>query len=286
MRPGRTGPFPYSAIPRRPALRWPNGARIAVWVIPNIEFFGLDVPMPGGTGSAPDVPEWSVREYGARVGVWRIMDVLRRHGVRGTVALNADVCDAYPEVVRAAIELGWELMGHGITNTERLTAATDEAAVVRETFDRIERFSGRRPEGWLGPGLQETWDTLGHLADCGARYVADWVADDQPFWMELGQRRLVAVPYSQELNDKRAYDRQNRTPDQFEAAIRRQFDVLYAEGAASGRVMAIALHPYLTGYPHRIGALDGALAYVRSHPDVWLATGGEIAAAFRDVSPS
>jgi peptidoglycan/xylan/chitin deacetylase (PgdA/CDA1 family) len=286
VRPARTGPFSYGPIVRRPELRWPNGARIAVWVIPNIEFFALDVPMPGGTGLAPDVPEWSVREYGARVGVWRIMDVLQRHGVRGSVALNADVCDAYPEIVRAALDLGWELMGHGITNTQRLTAAPDEAAVIQETFDRIERFAGQRPVGWLSPGLQETWSTLEHLAAAGAEYVADWVADDQPFWMDAGARKLVAVPYTQELNDKRAYERQGRTPEEFDAAIRRQFDVLYEEGGASGRVMAIALHPYLSGYPHRIGALDSALRHIRSHADVWLATGREIAAAFRSAVPA
>lgn len=286
MRPGRTGPFAYSAIGRRPPLRWPDGARVAVWVIPNVEFFALDVPMPGGSGAAPDVPEWSVREYGARVGVWRIMDVLQRHRVRGTVALNADVCDAYPDIVPAALELDWELMGHGVTNTQRLTAAPDEATVIRDTFDRIERFAGRRPVGWLSPGLQETWATLEHLAACGAEYVADWVADDQPFWIEAGSRKLVAVPYTQELNDKRAYERQGRTPAEFDAAIRRQFDVLYAEGGTSGRVMAIALHPYLSGHPHRIGALDSALGYVRSHADVWLTTGREIAGVFRDAVPA
>ncbi len=284
MRPGRSGPFAYSAAPTRTPLRWPNGARIAVWVIPNIESFALDEAIAGGTGKVPDVPAWSVREYGARVGVWRIMDVLRRHGVRGTVALNADVCDAYPEVVAATVELGWEHMGHGVTNTRRMNAVDDEAGVVRATFERIERATGRRPRGWLSPGLQESWSTLDHLAACGAEYVADWTVDDQPIWMSAGGKRLVGVPYTFELNDKPAYERLGRTAEEFEATIRRQFDVLYAEGAASGRVMAIALHPYLSGYPHRIGALDAGLAYVRSHPDVWLATGGEIADAFRAVS--
>lgn len=272
-------------MPARGPLRWPNGARVAVWVVPNIECFALDEPIAGGTGKVPDVPAWSVREYGARVGVFRIMDVLRRHGVRGTVALNADVCDAYPEVVSAAVDLGWELMGHGVTNTRRLNAVADEAAVVRETFERIERAAGRRPVGWLSPGLQETWDTLDHLASCGAEYVADWTVDDQPIWISAAGTRLVGVPYTFELNDKPAYERLGRTAEEFSSMIRRQFDVLYAEGAASGRVMAIALHPYLSGYPHRIGALDEALAYVRSHPDVWLTTGSEIASAFRQVSP-
>ncbi|MDE3100922.1 MAG: polysaccharide deacetylase family protein [Chloroflexota bacterium] len=270
-------------MPGRAPLRWPNGARIAVWVVPNIESFALDEPIAGGTGTVPDVPAWSVREYGARIGVFRIMDVLRRHGVRGTVALNADVCGAYPEVVAATLDLGWELMGHGVTNTRRLSAVADEAVVVRETFERIERATGTRPVGWLSPGLQETWDTLDHLAASGARYVADWTVDDQPIWLSAGGTRLVGVPYTFELNDKPAYERMGRTPDEFAATIRRQFDVLYAESATSGRVMAIALHPYLSGYPHRIGAIDDALGYVRSHDGVWLATGREIADAFREA---
>lgn len=286
MRPGRRGPFPYSAMPSRAPLRWPNGARLALWVIPNIESFALDEPIAGGTGKVPDVPAWSVREYGARVGVFRIMEVLRRHGVRGTVALNADVCDAYPEIVTAAVDLGWELMGHGVTNTRRLDAVADEAATVRETFERIERATGKRPAGWLSPGLQETWDTLEHLAACGAGYVADWTVDDRPIWLTAGGTQLVGVPYTFELNDKPAYERMGRTAEEFEGTIRRQFDVLYAESATSSNVMAIALHPYLSGHPHRIGALDGALAYVRSHGDVWLATGSEIADAFRQVSPA
>ena len=282
MRPARTGPFAYSAIARRPALRWPGGARVAVWVIPNIEAFGLDVPMPGGTGKVPDVPAWSVREYGARVGIWRIMEILERHGVRGTVALNADVCDVYPDVVKAALELRWELMGHGVTNTQRLTEThAEELNVVRETFARIERATGQRPVGWLSPGLHETWDTLDHLVQCGAEYVADWVADDQPFMLRAQGKHLVSVPYSFELNDKPAFEQMHQTPDEFDAMIRRQFDVLYREGAGSGRVMAIAVHPYLIGFPHRIGALDAALAYVRSHEDVWFATGREIADSFR-----
>ncbi|MDE3193825.1 MAG: polysaccharide deacetylase family protein [Chloroflexota bacterium] len=272
-------------MPQRAPLRWPNGARIAVWVIPNIESFALDEQIAGGSGKVPDVPAWSVREYGARVGVFRIMDVLRRHGVRGTVALNADVCDAYPEVVAATVDLGWELMGHGVTNTRRLNAVDDEAAVVGEAFARIEHATGTRPVGWLSPGLQETWNTLEHLVACGAEYVADWAVDDQPLWMAAGRKRLVGVPYTLELNDKPAYERLARTPEEFGATIRRQFDVLYAEGASSARVMAIALHPYLTGYPHRIGALDDALRHVVAHDGVWLATGREIADAFRQVSP-
>lgn len=236
--------------------------------------------MPGGTGKVPDVPAWSLREYGARVGVWRIMEVLERHKIPGTVALNADVCDMYPEVVRAVLGLGWELMGHGITNTQRLTEDGAET-VVAQTMDRIERATGRRPSGWLSPGLQETWATLDQLTDAGAEYVADWVIDDQPVRMRVRDKELIALPYSSDVNDKPAFEQMHYTPDEFEAIVRRQFDVLYEEGATSGRVMAIALHPYLIGYPYRIGSLDRALAYMRSHDRVWFATGREIVDSFR-----
>jgi allantoinase len=283
----RTGPFPHVPVVDRSPWQWPNGSRLALWVIPNIEVFALDEVIPGGTGRAPDVPLFSHRDYGNRIGVWRIMEVLDRHGVRATVALNSEVCDACPRVIEEGCRRGWEWMGHGESNTRRLTAIdpADEGRVVRGVVDRIAAATGVRPQGWLGPGLQETWNTLGHLCDAGLTYVADWVNDDQPYDMDVAGRRLVSVPYSWEVNDKPVYDDWHASPAEFEAMIRRQFDVLYRESAASARVMAIALHPYLTGVPHRIDALDGALAYILRHPGVWRTTGAEIAAAYREVFP-
>ena len=141
---------------------------------------------------------------------------------------------------------------------------------------------GARPVGWLGSGLQETWDTLDVLAAEGCEYVCDWTNDDQPYVMSLdGGARMISVPYSHEINDKPAFERAHRTAEEFRDMICRQFDVLYREGAQSGRVMAIALHPYLTGVPHRIDAFDAALAYICRHPRVWKATGCEIARHYR-----
>jgi allantoinase len=278
MEPRRYGPFPYTPINRRPRLAWPKGERVALWVIPNIEVFPLNERIPTGSGKIPDVFAWSIRDYGARVGVFRIMDVLSRYGIRATVALNSEVCDAYGEVVEDAMKLGWEFMGHNQANTRRLNEipAEEERQVIRDTLARIERATGRKPLGWLGSGLQETWHTLDFLSDEGVLYVADWVNDDQPYLIETKGKKLVSIPYSSEINDLPALVFDHRSADEFEQMIRRQFDVLYREGAESGRVMAIALHPYVIGVPHRTEVLDRALSYISSHDGVWFATGEEI----------
>lgn len=287
MKPGAYGPFPYSPIVRRKRLEWPNGARIALWVIPNIEFFALDERVPvsaGGTGAKlPDVPSWSVRDYGNRIGVFRLMEVLDRYAIRGTVALNSNLCARHPEIIEEGQKRRWEWMGHNETNTTRLNEvpAEDEARIIRSACAELKRATGERPKGWLGSGLQETWATLDLLVENGIDYVCDWVNDDQPYVMSLdGGRRIVSVPYSHDVNDKPAYERMYLTAPEFKDMICRQFDTLYREGGESGRVMAIALHPYLTGTPHRIGALDGALDYICRHDGVWRTTGGEICQHF------
>lgn len=288
MKPQRSGPFPYSPIVRRPQLVWPDHGRVALWVIPNIEFFALSDAMPAGSGKIPDIPPYAVRDYGARVGIWRIMEVLSRYGIRATVALNSDVCDAYPEIIEEAIKLKWEFMGHNETNTRRLNTipSDEEPRVIHNSLVRIAEATGKKPVGWLSAGLQETWDTLGYLVAEGCRYVADWVNDDQPYVMNIDGKPLVSLPYSYEINDKPAFEDHHRTPEEFGAMIRRQFDVLYREGASSGRVMAIALHPYIIGVPYRIEALRSALDYICGHNDIWLATGEEIVIHFLSVGLS
>jgi hypothetical protein len=162
MEPQRYGPFQYVPINRRPTLTWPHGARVALWVIPNLETFPLHEPVPGGTGKAPDIINWAPRDYGNRVGVFRLMEVMARHGVRGTAALNSEVCDDYPQVIEDALTLGWEFMGHNQSNARHLhlMSPEEEHRVVLSTFARIETATGVRPKGWLSSGLQESWHTL------------------------------------------------------------------------------------------------------------------------------
>jgi peptidoglycan/xylan/chitin deacetylase (PgdA/CDA1 family) len=202
-------------ITRRPQLTWPGGARVALWVNPNIEFFGLDDVMPSNLNERvprehakiPNVRNWAVRDYGNRVGIWRIMEVLTRYGIRASAALNSEVCDHHPEIIEEAGRLGWELIGHNQTNALRLTEmdGAQERDAVRATIDRIEAASGKRPVGWLGAGLAETWNTLDCLGEAGVRYVCDWVNDDQPYLFAIGNPPLVSLPYSVQTNDVPAY---------------------------------------------------------------------------------
>ena len=272
--------YPYWPLPDRPAIRWPNEARIAFWVIPNIEHFRFDKPNSDAVPTGqPDIPSFAQRDYGPRVGIWRMMDVLDKYHLRATVALNADVCRFYPQIIDAGVERGWEWMGHGVTNSIRMTALDEatERETIRGVVETIAERTGARPSGWLGPGLSETVHTPDFLAEAGITYVADWCADDQPFPMRVKTGRMISVPYSQELNDIPVFTRKGLTAAQFCQMICDQFDVLYAEGATSGRVMAIALHPYLTGHPFRSKWLDRALEHITEHDKVWLTTGGEIA---------
>ena len=192
----------------------------------------------------------------------------------GSATLNSEVCDDYPEIIEAWTSRGWEFLGHNQSNSRLLTEIPPETErqVVISCFDRIEKATGRRPKGWLSSGLQETWNTLDYLIDAGASYVCDWCNDDQPYLMDVGGKALVSLPYSLEINDL-PFFRPGRSADDWEKAVCDTFDVLYREGAESGRVMAIPLHPFIIGVPHRIGAFDRAMEYICSHAGVWKAIG-------------
>ena len=198
------------------------------------------------------------------VGIWRQMEMMKELSIPGTVALNSLVCEVYPQVVRACMELGWEFMGHGRTNSESLNGMDEhrERDVIAEVLSRIEAFTGRWPAGWLGPGLAETHRTLDILAEYGVRYTADWVNDDQPHRLHTSHGDIVSLPYSNEINDIGVF-RRGQTGGEFEQIIKDQFDQLYEDSAHTGRVMCIALHPYITGVPHRARHLKAAFQYMQ-----------------------
>jgi peptidoglycan/xylan/chitin deacetylase (PgdA/CDA1 family) len=284
-------PYDYLPMIHRPVLRWPNGARLAFWVIPNIEYFRYDLQSPAALNPVsaewiPDTINYSWRDYGVRVGVWRMMEVLDRHNLRATVALNSEVCTHYPVIVEEGKKRCWEFMGHGITNSIRLVQQSPEEQhqTVRETLDTIQANTGVRPEGWLGPGLAQTYDTLQVLADEGLSYVGDWVNDDQPYPFTVRQGAkgpLLSMPYSLEINDILIFIYTYQNGPSFVQILKDQFDTLYRDGARNGRIMGLAIHPYIIGAPQRIRYLDEVLSYVRQHPDVWYPTGTEMADWYR-----
>ena len=283
--------FPYSPMPRRPRLVLPNGARLALWVIPNVEYFPFDLPStpinPACTHLVPDVLNFSWRDYGTRVGIWRIMEPMAEVGIRATAATNALVCDYFPEFIEEAKKAGWEFMGHGLTNALSLGSATEETErqTISQAVEKLTGATGTRPRGWLGPALAETMRTPDLLTEAGLEYVSDWVNDDQPYYMRTNAGPLVSMPYTIELNDIQVFLRGGHTAEQYYTMLMDQFEVLYEEGAGNARIMGISLHPFLTGVAYRSKYLKKALAEIASIKDVWLATGGEIVSWFKEALP-
>src|SRR5712692_6274605 len=272
--------YDYSPIIQRKRLKWPAGARLAFWVCPNIEYFHIDKPIPAASSShLPDIQGYSLRDYGSRLGVFRMMEVLDKYRIRASVLLNADVCEHHPAIIEEGKKRNWEWLGHGMTNNARMSdyPPEEERKVIRQVKETITRAIGRAPKGWLGPGLSETFDTPDHLAAEGFEYLCDWGCDDQPVPMRVRKGRMIIVPYQQGINDISTLLHSHYTPEAYLRMVCDQFDTLYREGAERGRVMALPLHPFVIGLPFRIKYLDKALEYICSHKGVWCATGWEIA---------
>jgi peptidoglycan/xylan/chitin deacetylase (PgdA/CDA1 family) len=274
--------FPYAPIMQRPRLRLPGGARLAVWTIVNVENWLPEGPMPRailpppmGEPLLPDVPNWAWHEYGMRVGFWRFMDALGSRGVRASLAVNGTACRVYEQACTAARDAGWEFVGHGFVQRP-MHRLEDEAAAIADTIAAIRDFTGRAPRGWESPGLTETLGTLDHLIEAGLDYVCDWVLDDQPVWIESKAGRIVAMPYPVEVNDVVISAVQQQPSDEILRRGRDAFDRLYQEGSEIPRIMAISIHPYLTGVPHRIKYLEALYDHILAHDDILVWTGEEI----------
>lgn len=281
------GRFDYLPITQRPPLKLPGGARVAVWITPNVEHYPFGKPAIAMTqmtaGLSPDILNAAWRDYGPRVGIWRVMEILERHGFVATAALNSDVCTHYPQIVEAGKKLGWEWMAHGPHNAMLFTGMgeDDERAIITNTIDTIERATGQRPRGWLGPALTETEHTLDLLAEAGIDYVADWCNDELPYEIRTRSKPIVAIPYTLEIGDIPVFLFHGGSGRDFERMIVDQFDVMYEDGKRIPRVLSIALHPFLVGHPFRARALDRALNYIRKHNKVWIATGSQIVDWYR-----
>lgn len=277
-------PFDYSPITARPPLSWPGGARVAVYIGLNVEHFLPDLPStsiwPGTAELQPDALNYGWRDYGARVGIWRTIESLDRHGVRPSVLLNSAVIEHHPQIIAAGRERDWTWLAHGRTNSilHNGIGVDEERHLLTEITDAIVAATGRPPRGWMGPGLTETHHTPQLLAELGYRYVLDWTNDDQPY--RLTVPGMLSVPYSVELNDLLLFGKGFTGPE-FVQIVVDQYEQLSADAEnGSGRVLALALHPFVIGQAFRHKYFDQVLAYLASRPDVWLTTSDDIAAHY------
>jgi peptidoglycan/xylan/chitin deacetylase (PgdA/CDA1 family) len=282
---------PYSAIVDRPPLALPGGARIVVWTIVNLEFWDITRPMarqvlpaPQGAVMVPDVPNWSWHEYGMRVGFWRFKELYDRLAIRPTLSINARVCVDYPRVAQACRDAGWEFMGHsyeqGPIHNER-----DQPAMIARSLDTLEKFTGKRPVGWLGPGLTETFETPDNLAAAGVKYIGDWVYDEEPTEISTAHGPLVTLPYSIENNDITMMVVQHHEAAYWKRKCIDTFDRLYEEGAKRPKIMAIAIHPYISGQPFRIKYHEEIYRHVNGFPGVLHWNGEQILDWYRKARP-
>lgn len=287
--------YDFVPLPHRKPLRWPGGARLALIVTTNLEYWdqvrASPKPYyPGGPGivggdlpgDVYDNPNWTWREYGQRVGVWRMFDVFEAEGVPTSCTMNAKMALERRPVIEAALAKGYEIVAHNFVQSDLLTDfARDEAAeraVIRETLRVYEEACGKKARGWLSSSLRSTLNTIDLLAEEGLSFVTDLLNDDQPYLVETRSGRpMVSVPYTSEVNDFTVFMRQGLTVDGALGVFKEQFDWLYAEGATSGRLMNVGLHPHVIGQPFRIRALRDFLRYAKGFEGVWFATRAEIA---------
>ncbi|MBX9761358.1 MAG: polysaccharide deacetylase family protein [Beijerinckiaceae bacterium] len=286
--------YAWSALPNRKPLRWPGGASVAVCVLVNIEHYDLDPPpgsfapasIPGGRGRgpAPDIAIYSLRQYGPRVGIFRVMDVLDRHGVKATAAIDAASAIAYPRIVAECQAREWDFVAHGLSVTQTISSRMnedEERAHIRTSLDTVARETGLPIRGWCGVDSGESERTPRILAELGVNYIFDWPNDEQPYRMLAPPGDVIALPTMLELDDVYAHWHRRVTVWRWQRMVEEALVTLSADGGQSGRLLVLSLHPWLIGQAHRIRALDDALAFVTRQPGVWMATGAEIDDWFR-----
>jgi peptidoglycan/xylan/chitin deacetylase (PgdA/CDA1 family) len=283
MSPPSHGRYPYSPIIARKPFVWPGGRRLAVYIGLNLEWFafgeGLGAELAPG-GPQPDVLNYAWRDYGNRVGVFRLAELFDELALPVSLLVNAQMVEHAPQALGAFPKA--EIVGHGRTNSERqgTLSEANERALIAETTDALERYCGQRPRGWLGPWISQSPRTPDLLQEAGYTYLLDWCHDDQPVWMKTRAGRILSVPYPQELNDIPQIVARKREGAEFADMIIDTFEVMRRESDRRSLVMGIALHPYIVGWPHRFKHLARALTHLASKADdqVWLTTSGAVAA--------
>lgn len=277
--------YRHSNIRYRPPLRWPNGARVALWVVPNVEHYEYipevrsDVD-PWPRSPHPDILGYSQRDYGNRVGIWRLFDVIDELKIKCSVSLNLGVFQRFPEIMEECEHRRWDVICHGVYNSRPVWGYSREREkeLINYCLAMSRQLTGRSFRGWFAPMVSYTPNTVDLLIEAGIEYFCDWVFDDQPFPVRGSNGEIIAMPYQLDANDGMFFNRMfpHASSDDFARLLRDYFDRLYIEGSEQGRVACISLHPYITGNPQYIDSVRRVLSYMMQHEGVWNATGGEI----------
>jgi allantoinase len=283
--------YEWSILPRRPKVAWPNDARVALWVTVALEFFPLNqgaVPFraPGGMVTHyPDLRHYTLRDYGNRVGVFRVFKLLDQLGITPSVSFNSKVAERYPSLLANVADRGWEIIANGVDMGQLHHSGLsrdEESALVAESFGVLREMSGQPVTGWWSPARSASMNTLDLVAEHGGRYVCDWFNDDMPYPMTTGSGALHSMPLNYELDDQTVQFHYKQTENEFAEQVEDAMKVLHAESAdQGGRVLSVVIHPWMSGQPHRIKALGRALASVMSYDHVWSASGIDILDAFQ-----
>jgi allantoinase len=285
--------YPWSPIINRQPLRFPNGKKLALIMTMNCEYWDLtkDTSEPYYAGGPPmlpdslpgnvaDFPNFTWREYGQRVGVWRMFKLFEEMGAPFSITINAKTALERPEIIQYANDRNWEIVAHNYEQGELLTRHTFDIAKEREliaaTLAVYEKSVGRKAKGWLSSSLRGTPNTPDLVAEQGLQFFCDYMNDDQPYLIQTPSGPIVNVPYSIEINDFTFFHRRAMSTWDAARMLKDQFDELYKEGAESGRLMNVGLHPHVSGHAHRIPCFRDFLAHAKSHPDVWWTTREEL----------
>jgi peptidoglycan/xylan/chitin deacetylase (PgdA/CDA1 family) len=271
-------PPSFQPISLRPRLKLPHNARVAVWVVMNVEHFTfgkLGTAIQPHLNSYPEIANYGWRDYGNRVGIWRLLELFAQLEIPVTAAVNGEICTFYPEIITAMQQHNWEIMAHGINNSTGHSGMDreTETKIIQQTLDLLQQATGKLPKGWLTPGFSITESTFELLYQAGIIYTADWVNDDQPYWYPVDNGHLLAIPYTIEANDISLCLSNRFSGAEFAEAIIDQFEQLWQDGESQSRVMAIGLHPFIVGQPLRLKYLKQCLLHIKNKSDTWLTTG-------------
>ncbi len=285
------GLYSWSALHQRAPVRWPDGKSVALWLCVSLEWFPItpsDTPFraPGHMQTAyPDYRHYTARDYGNRVGVYRLLDAFANAGLRASFATNSAIAERYPQLIADIVKGGHEIIAHSTDMNGTIASGlpvADERGLIAESLDRLEQVTGTRPAGWLSIARSQSWNTPDLLREAGVKFCCDWVNDELPYRFSNG---LINLPLNHELSDRQIITVQQQSADSYAQQMRDAFDWLAREAAAQGggRLLPLHLTPYIMALPYRIGALEALLTDLATRPECWNATGGDIVTAWEHM---